>query len=56
MEFCTCIIAERDEEELKKMKCDDCGFPLPVITVKKQDLTEARGQIFVLASKYIKQF
>jgi len=22
---CTCIIAERDEEEIKKRKCLDCG-------------------------------
>ena len=29
MEFCTCIIAERDDEELKKMKCSDCGLKIP---------------------------
>jgi hypothetical protein len=26
MELCTCTIAERDEEEVKINKCDDCGL------------------------------
>jgi hypothetical protein len=27
--LCTCVIAERDEEEITKQKCLDCGKTLP---------------------------